>query len=537
MSQPASRKKLVREHFYLFWWYYFPHYHNRQIPEYKKAPISSVYEMRLLDIEPREHGKSVVWSCGYPLWVMLTNPYSREVMPLENGMFRYAPNQEEEIIQISYAGALPRKWIRRHKAELSANKPLIADWGYQSSRGLGDGIWTSDEIRLRNLAHCFSLGSGSQARGQHPTIIIIDDLEDRERSQNPELRAKDKEYFYADVFGLLKPDSRLFVVGTIVHQDSLLANLHRKEIEVPPELAKKPQFSQPWTKFRFQALLPDNKPLAPEVWSYEHLLLRKAEIPPSVWRSEFMNDPESGENPIFPRSWFRPDMVGYRLHDPDFQERVIPKLRQVFSFVDPACEEGEMNDYTAIVTVGLDNSIGSNRVKIYVLEIKMFRASLRGQLTEALNTWLKWKGLIGFEAIQYQSMLAKEFGAVCDEQHIFPQYYTTNYREKKLAKEDRPKALDKASRAHRVTHFFEMGNVYFDFSSPMTERLIDQLTTFTGENKKGGEHDDGVDALVGCLWKVQEYLKTERREKAPSRVNIDYDPDTGAPRISEGAYD
>jgi hypothetical protein len=474
----------------------------------------------LLIIDARDHGKSALWSCCYPLWLTLNNPFERPTIDLPGGGFRYEPMQQEIVSQISAAGDLPEKWVRRHKSELIYNKLIIRDYGLQSTRGLQEGVWQSDHILLKNGAEIYSKGSGAQIRGDHPTELIVDDLEDRKMSQKSDNRKKDREYFFADLYGALEMNSRLKVIGTIVHQEALIKNLFEKKIKAPAGLENSPLFKEPWMKFKYAAIKPDGTALAPEIWPYDALMFRKAEIPPSVWRAEYMNNPESSENPIFPSTWFRPDLSGYDPNSKEFKTKYEPHL-EYFSFCDPAPGEKEQNDYTSIVTVGLYRK--EKRPRIFVREVKRFRASFRHQLEEALQTWLKWRGTIGFEAIAYQSVLGKTFKEVCDDAHYHPKYYLTTYREEKKDKKDRPKPLDKVSRANRITHHFELGQIYFNHRDPMQEILMDDLKVFPS-----GEHDDTVDALTGDLWEIDRQLKVDKTGKAPI-VQIKFDATTGQP--------
>jgi len=520
LEDPASRRQLTRRFLYLFWWYYFPHYHQRRIPAYKIHQTFYSNHPRLLIVDARDHGKSVLWSCGYPLWVTLTNPYDQPAENVLGGGFRYERGTEEIIAQISLAGDLPIRFMRRHKSELQYNPRLVRDWGNQSTANMREGIWQNDHILLKNGAQIYSKGSYSQIRGDHPTEAVVDDLEDRQLAQNPENRKKMKAYFFADLYGALEPYSRLKVIGTFVHPECLLKELFEKEIKTPAGLEQSNLFKHRWAKFKYQALLPDGEPLAPEIWPKEQLLIRKAELmahAPAVWRAEYMNEPETAENPIFPETWFRAEINGYNSKDPKFGTQI--RNLKIFSFADPAAKEKEMDDYTAVVTVGVKTA---KRPEVYVLEVKNFRKSFRGNLSEVLNTWLKWRGRIGFEAIAFSSWLGSTFHEICDENHYNPDYYLTDYREKEKHKKEKPKPYDKVSRAQRVTYFWEYGLIYFDYDEPMTQLLIDQLKYFPNT-----EHDDMVDALVGVLWEIDRWVKNESRKKAPG-VDIRYD-ETGRP--------
>jgi len=76
-------------------------------------------------------------------------------------------------------------------------------------------------------------GAGQQIRGilydrYRPDLIIADDLEDPEEVRNEELRAKLREWWFSDVCNSIDRASnnyKIIVVGTILHEDSLLVHL------------------------------------------------------------------------------------------------------------------------------------------------------------------------------------------------------------------------------------------------------------------------------------------------------------------------
>ncbi len=76
-------------------------------------------------------------------------------------------------------------------------------------------------------------GAGQQIRGllygnHRPNIIIVDDLEDPEQVDSDEQRRKKKQWFFADLMNAVdlgRRDWRVIVLGTILHEDSLLVDL------------------------------------------------------------------------------------------------------------------------------------------------------------------------------------------------------------------------------------------------------------------------------------------------------------------------
>jgi hypothetical protein len=76
-------------------------------------------------------------------------------------------------------------------------------------------------------------GAGQQVRGilfgnHRPDLIIVDDLENSEEVMNEEYRLKLKKWFFSDVLNSVsrhKKDWKVVFIGTLLHEDSLLATL------------------------------------------------------------------------------------------------------------------------------------------------------------------------------------------------------------------------------------------------------------------------------------------------------------------------
>ncbi len=69
---------------------------------------------------------------------------------------------------------------------------------------------------------------GLNFRNERPNFFLVDDLEDSEAVSNPERRAKLKQWFFSDLMGSVdrgKKDWKVVVIGTLLHEDSLLATL------------------------------------------------------------------------------------------------------------------------------------------------------------------------------------------------------------------------------------------------------------------------------------------------------------------------
>jgi phage terminase large subunit-like protein len=115
------------------------------------------------------------------------------------------------------------------KRELLTNEVITKLFGsIRSEEGFSKEQWITSFGSM-----VFPRGSGQQVRGvkygyNRPDLIICDDLEDAESVMNEDSRKKLKHWFFADVLNSVNrahSDWKVVVIGTLLHEDSLLANL------------------------------------------------------------------------------------------------------------------------------------------------------------------------------------------------------------------------------------------------------------------------------------------------------------------------
>lgn len=115
------------------------------------------------------------------------------------------------------------------KAKLTQSKDIRNLFGPMKSEVFAKDMW-----RTSTGTVVFPRGAGQQVRSNlygdsRPDLIIVDDLEDKEGVRNEEQRKKLKEWFFSDLLGCVdagSKTSRVIMIGTLLHEDSLLANLY-----------------------------------------------------------------------------------------------------------------------------------------------------------------------------------------------------------------------------------------------------------------------------------------------------------------------
>lgn len=142
----------------------------------------------------------------------------------KNILFR----EKRFIVNISNTATQAMMQSENLKRELMANVYINELFGNMKTDMFSKEQWVTSSGTM-----VLPRGSGQQVRGilfgnSRPDLIIADDLEDSESVKNEEQRKKLKEWFFADVMNSVdraSGDWKIIVIGTLLHEDSLLANL------------------------------------------------------------------------------------------------------------------------------------------------------------------------------------------------------------------------------------------------------------------------------------------------------------------------
>lgn len=492
-----NRLHAAKESFKWFFYLYLSHYLTVSPAEFQLEEFELAKKPRLLIVEPRGYGKSVKWSIGYPLWVILNNPYGLDMKW-----------KKEDLFCLSHTAALAEKWVRFHKRELTENVRILADYNVEPGT-----VWRNDEIEVKvdGVQHgrIIARGAGAQIRGEHPTEVVLDDLEDREEVKSEAIREKTREYFYQDLWGAFRHEkgneTRCKIIGNMVSPLCLLNELQQKDW---------------WEKRIYSIRKPDGSPLWPQYQDDEALLKLREQSGESAWWAEYMNQPIISENPTFDRAWFNsyePGMIR------DSSGKKIA-LRDMFvvTAIDPAISTNQGADYTAIVTVGA--TFDDQDAKIYVLDARRGHWTTSKQITEMLACYERFPGSTQiFETVAYQKALYNEYKDRLDRERMNVKVI------------DVIPDKDKGRRANAVTPLFQRGMVYFDHDDRNQKTLMDQLALFDYTVRKSSA-DDYVDAIVYALDYIDQWLRRRKHGgKNRKKPQIMYTPHN--PIYSSGGID
>ena len=428
--EKKNRIERAERDFQFFARYYLPHIFSKPFAPFQLEIISYLSDTdmkRVVIAAPRQHGKTSLVYVGYILWAALFKKH----------LYMVTIGASEERAKEALENIL---------MELEENPRIAEDFGEDIARRT-----RADRIELNNGVLIISKGAGQRLRGllrggRRPDLILLDDIESEEHAYSKSLRDKLKRWFYRAVMGLSK-DAKVFVIGTIIHYDSLLNELLEKGKQLG------------WFARKYRAI-EDGKPLHPYLWTIEELEKKKKEIGSMAFASEYMNEPLSDEDRMFREEWIQ----YYEPHE-------VGNLKIKVMAIDPATGKSR-GDYSAIVVVGKDeNGI------IYVLDAVAGRTSDLKFIETIIDRYQMWKPhSILFEEVAFQeiykNMLMREASKRGIHLPIRPV---------------KPRA-SKEMRIQKLSPLIENGLIRFRKNQKL---LIEQLLMFPK-----GDHDDLPDALA-----------------------------------------
>ena len=158
---------------------------------------------------PRGFGKTSIVNMALPMQHILyrTKKYIVTVSSTENSAIEQSENLKKEV----------------------AENEVVSEvfGGFRSSEFAKQGWVTSTGTKV------LPRGAGQQIRGRkylhyRPDLFVLDDLENDEAVRSEEQRELLKRWFFSSVVNSVdrgEPGWRIIVIGTVLHEDSLLANL------------------------------------------------------------------------------------------------------------------------------------------------------------------------------------------------------------------------------------------------------------------------------------------------------------------------
>lgn len=315
------RQHVTRQSHLMFFYVYFSHYVQYSIAEFQKDifRITEDSENKLAVIVAfRGSGKSTLVTFSYSLWSIL------------------GIQQKKFVLMFFQTRTQAKQHMMNLKRELESNVLLKSDLGPFEEES---DEWGSSSLVFSNTGARITVASMEQSiRGlrhnQHrPDLIICDDVEDMQSVKTYESRQKTYNWLTGEVIPGGGVNTRLIVIGNLLHEDSLVMHLKRDIDE-----------GQRDGVFRKYPLLSENGKIA---WLGKYPSLAAIEVERKksgneyAWQREYLLHIVPDEDQVI-----HPDWIQYY----DELPKTTRNFVNIAVGVDLAISQKETADYTAIVS-------------------------------------------------------------------------------------------------------------------------------------------------------------------------------------------
>lgn len=478
--------------------YYLAHYFARPSPPFHRQ-LNSLWRRRVIKgIDPVSNCAEILTAKGTRSAIAAPRGHAKStVMSLQNVLHAALYGYKRYILLISDTEAQAVSFLDAIKKELEENELLLRDFGEQPGK-----TWKTSSIVLSNGCRIDAVGSGQKLRGRRnyerrPDLILCDDIENDEGVRTAEQRQKTADWFWKAVCKAGDSYTDILVIGTILHHDSLLANLlenpgfQSRKYKAVLSDAPSPLWGD-WERLftdladpnreksahtfyykHRKEMLEGAKVLWPEKLSYYDLRLMRLTEGESAFNSEMQNQPIDPGACLFSSQWFR-------YYDPGQVDFRAPAFR-FYGYCDPSLGRTSSSDYSAVITLAVDTVTGLSYV--YDADIQRRRPDrIIEDILEKERLLRRETGrgytLFGAETNQFQWFLKEQLAKESARQGLYLPVQGVRSTE------------DKVMRVESLQPDVKNGYILFRKDQTL---LLHQLSQFPL-----GAHDDGPDALEGA---------------------------------------
>lgn len=385
------------------------------------------------------------------------------------------------------------------KEEIEDNDALREDFGDLTGK-----VWRDNVIVTKSGVKILAKGAGQKVRGlKHkqwrPDLIVLDDIENDENVRTPEQRSKLMSWFFKAVSKCGDSYTDMIYIGTLLHYDSLLANILKNpgytsikykavlsfslrtdlwdkwaELYVDLDNPARTEDAKAFYLAHEAEMLAGTAVLWPEKLSYYDLMEMRITEGEAAFNSEEQNEPIDPADCLFNEDWFD-------YFDPSQLDLASRDFRW-YGFADPSLGKSKKSDYSAIITIAHHKPSGYMYAVDADVERRLPDRIIEDVLEKAL--WLKRDygaryEVFGCETNQFQWFLKDQMAKESARRGIY------------LPLREIRQSSDKTLRIQGLQPYIK--NKYIKFRKNQ-KRLLEQLKYFPM-----ADHDDGPDALEGCV--------------------------------------
>ena len=421
-------------------WPGFIHGRHHELMARKFEEIANGETKRLIINMPPRHTKSEFASFMLPAWFLGRFP-------------------DKKIIQCSNTAELAVGFGRKVRnlvdsevyAKIFPNVALRSD-------SKAAGRWSTNAN-----GEYFAIGVGGTVTGKGADLLIIDDPHSEQEAAlaagDPSVFDKVYEWYTSGPRQRLQPGGSIVVVMTRWSKRDLTGKILQ---------AMTDRDGDEWEIIELPAILPSEKPLWPEFWSYDELSKLRIELPLSKWSAQYQQNPTSEEGALVKREWWM-----------EWEKETPPQCQFIIQSWDTAFTKSERADYSACTTWGVfykdENENDPHIILLDALKERMEFPELKARALEYYQEWQPDAFII--EAKASGAPLIFELRRM----GIPVQEFTPT------------RGNDKISRLNSVTDLFASGRVWAP-RKRWAEEVIEEMAAFPNS-----DHDDLVDSSTQAL--------------------------------------
>jgi len=262
------------------------------------------------------------------------------------------------VLMISATASKAIKDLKTLAGELLGNDKIKKVFGNVEGKQWAEG---SGELELSTGIKIEAKGAGAQIRGlkykqYRPDLILIDDLENAEGVRNEDRRKQLKEWLFADVMNSIDlRKTRVVLLGTLLHEDSILANLIDENTvpdEFDDEAMAEAAAREKFQTVRLEACNDQYESTWPDYITTAEIKAKAAAYEKrgmlDVFYREYRNLPIAAEGAAFTASYFK------RYEETEETMTRLNRLDNVV-IIDPAKTTNISSNPSAIVGIGFDS--------------------------------------------------------------------------------------------------------------------------------------------------------------------------------------
>lgn len=415
---------------------------------------------RLMISMPPRAGKSLLASELLPAWWMGHYP-------------------TDKILHTSYAATLVEKFGRKIRNQ-------IMDGIYQDmfprtqiardSRSAGQ--WATTQGGEYN-----AIGVGGGAAGKGGNLICVDDIVSEQDMFSKTTHDNVYEWYQSGLYSRRQPERNAFIImmtrwrtddlcgrllaDSIIKPDadqwvnlSIPAILDKESAELLNGCSNDSHIKEP---FHYEA----GDSFSPRRWPLKELMRTKHTLGRRAFASLYQQSPVIEGGNIIQSEWWKP-----------WKESMpLPKIEYILQSYDTAFEEGETNDFSARITLGVFKRLSDNCMCAILLERLKERLTFPNLLEEALASYNTYKpDRVIVEKAASGAPLIQEL------------------RKRGIPVTPIPPKGSKIARANAASIMLEQGAVYYPEGKRWAQEVIDDCAAFPN-----GAHDDIPDAMFHAL--------------------------------------